>query len=119
MLKIKHPVEIDLLPLLTDPSRVEDIPAEVIPILMVQCIALQSTLAARLFMATRIEDHNGMVEEGDRLLTVKEAAQKLGVSGDWLYRRANKLPFTVRLASRQLRFSLRGIERYIRQRQGR
>ena len=55
---------------------------------------------------------------GDQLLTVEEAAEKLGVSRDWLYRHSKKLAFTVRLG-RHLRFSARGIERYIRQRQGR
>ena len=55
----------------------------------------------------------------DLLLTVKQAAQKLGVPKDWVYRRAKKLPFTVRLGPRHLRFSLRGIEGFIRQRRGR
>ncbi len=57
--------------------------------------------------------------DGDQLLTVEEAAQKLGVPKDWVYRRAKKLPFTVRLGPRHLRFSLRGIEGFIRQRRGR
>ncbi len=56
--------------------------------------------------------------EGDRLLSVEEAAQMLGLSRDYLYRHAKALPFTVRLGSR-LRFSERGIERYIQKRQGR
>jgi predicted DNA-binding transcriptional regulator AlpA len=54
----------------------------------------------------------------DRLLDAGEAAQRLGTSPDWLYRRAARLPFTVRLG-RALRFSAQGIDRYIRQRQGR
>jgi predicted DNA-binding transcriptional regulator AlpA len=54
----------------------------------------------------------------DRLLTVAEAAAKLGLSKDHLYRHAAHYPFTVRLGH-ALRFSARGIERYIRQRQGR
>jgi len=52
----------------------------------------------------------------DRLLTVEEASQKLGVTKDYLYRHADHLPFTVRVGLRQLRFSLHGMERYIRQR---
>ena len=54
----------------------------------------------------------------DHLLTVEEAARALGVSRDWLYRRASKLPFTVRLG-RVLRFSAQGLARYCRQRAGR
>ena len=52
----------------------------------------------------------------DRLLTVNEASGKLGVTKDFLYRNAGHFPFTVRLGTRQLRFSLHGMDRYIRQR---
>ncbi len=52
----------------------------------------------------------------DRLLAVKEAAEKLGITEDYLYRHSSDLPFTVRLGTRHLRFSLNGIERYIRNR---
>jgi predicted DNA-binding transcriptional regulator AlpA len=57
--------------------------------------------------------------DGDRLLNVDEAAQKLGLSIDFLYRHADRLPFTVRPSLRQLRFSKVGIEQYIRQRRDR
>ena len=40
-----------------------------------------------------------------RGMTNKQAAGRLGTSPDWLYRHARQLPFTVRLATRQLRFS--------------
>ena len=63
-------------------------------------------------------DHPSVVKE-DRLLTVEEASQKLSMSADYLYRHSAKLPFSVRTGRRQLRFSLLGIERYIRERQGR
>lgn len=54
----------------------------------------------------------------DTLLDAKEAARRLGTSVDYLYRHAPELPFTVRPGGRRLRFSARGIERYIRLRQG-
>ena len=60
-------------------------------------------------------EHSG---NGDRLLTVEEAAPKLGTSVDHLYRHAKNYPFTVR-NGRALRFSEVGIERFIRQRMGR
>lgn len=56
--------------------------------------------------------------EPDRLLTVAEAAERLGTSKDWLYRRADRLPFTVRLGPGQVRFSSRGIEHYLARRRG-
>ncbi len=53
----------------------------------------------------------------DRLLEKEEAAQKLAVTLDWLYRKHKRLPFTVR-HGRLLRFSELGIEEYIRKRRG-
>lgn len=55
---------------------------------------------------------------GDRLLNVQAAAFKLGCSRDYLYRHAKTLPFTVRVG-RRVRFSVRGIDTYIRRHQGR
>lgn len=46
------------------------------------------------------------------LLTVGEAAQRLGVSPTWLYRNAKDLPFTRKLGHRTLRFDPRGLERW-------
>lgn len=52
----------------------------------------------------------------DRLLTVKEAAAQLATTADWLYRHANRLPFTVRLGPGHLRFREQGIQEYLRRR---
>ncbi len=49
----------------------------------------------------------------DRLLTVDDAATSLGVSADWLYRNARKLPFSRKLGRKILRFSSRGIQKYL------
>jgi predicted DNA-binding transcriptional regulator AlpA len=51
--------------------------------------------------------------EEDRLLTAEEAAKILGMSPDWLYRRAKQLPFTRRIHHKMLRFSYQGIQKYI------
>lgn len=51
------------------------------------------------------------VTEPDRNLSAEEAAQRLGMSRDYLYRHAANLPFTVRIGSRVL-FSERGLERW-------
>jgi predicted DNA-binding transcriptional regulator AlpA len=40
----------------------------------------------------------------DRLITAEQAAERLAVSKDWLYRAAKDLPFTVRLGADLLRF---------------
>jgi predicted DNA-binding transcriptional regulator AlpA len=51
--------------------------------------------------------------DGDRLLVIEEAAAKLGMTQDYLYRRKN-LPFRVNIGPGQVRFSLKGIEKFIR-----
>src|SRR5262245_19431402 len=50
----------------------------------------------------------------DHLLTAKEAAERLGMSVDWLYDHARRLPFTRRVGARSLRFSRKGIDDYMR-----
>ena len=54
-------------------------------------------------------------EEPERLLTVQEAAARLSVRPDWIYRHARELPFAVRFG-RFIRFSQSGLNRWIRSR---
>ena len=49
----------------------------------------------------------------DHLLTAEQAAEILSTSPDWLYRHANRLPFTRKLGPRMLRFSYQGIQKYL------
>ena len=105
---------VDLAALVEDPTRVATVPPGRIPALLSQLSALQSAIAARLISADRDET----VSAEDTLLTVDQAAERLGVSTDWLFRRSRTLPFIVRLG-RHLRFSNRGIDRYLRTRTGR
>ena len=69
---------------------------------------LRASLWARL--ALRI---NRPPPSDDRLLVITDAASRLGVSKDWLYRNSGRLPFTVRLSERALRYSAKGIDRWI------
>ena len=112
---VEHVAEpIDLAALVEDPTRVATVPPARIPALLSQLSALQGAMAARLISADRDE----AVSNEDTLLTVDQAAERLGVSKDWLFRRSRTLPFVVRLG-RHLRFSNRGIDRYLRNRTGR
>ena len=104
----------DLVTLLADPARAAEVPTDAIPALLAQLAAerarlsaLESALAARLAEAVGT---NG--PPADQLLTVEEAAAKLGTTRDWL-RRHPHLPFVVRLSPGQVRYSLKGIERFI------
>ena len=53
------------------------------------------------------------VQTRDSLLDIDEAARRLCISKDYLYRNQSRFPFTRRLG-RSLRFSEQGIERYLR-----
>jgi predicted DNA-binding transcriptional regulator AlpA len=44
---------------------------------------------------------------------VREAARLLAMSPGWVYRNAGRLPFTRRVGTRSLRFSVAGIRRYL------
>jgi excisionase family DNA binding protein len=106
---------ITLADLLEDPRKVGEIPPADLPPLLCHLVALQGALTARLLTAA---GEGAPQHPPLRLLTVAEAAARLGVSKDWVYRRAGKLPFTVRLGPRRLRFSPEGIHRFIHQREG-
>jgi len=97
----------DLALLLSDPARIADLTPEALPALLAHLAAVQTVVAARL--ATGLHRDEGP----DRLLTVKQAAPVLGMSEDWLYRNADRLSFTRRTGRRTLRFSERGLKRYL------
>jgi excisionase family DNA binding protein len=51
--------------------------------------------------------------ERDELLTVKQCAERMQVSVDWLYRAHRRLPFTRRIGN-ALRFSANGLDTYLK-----
>ena len=106
---------IDLLDLVKDPSRAAQVDRDHLPALLTQFSAVQGAMAARL-VATSQEPTDR--DASDTLLTVEEAAARLGTSQDWLYRRTKSLPFVVRVGGR-VRFSAKGIDRFIKNRMGR
>jgi excisionase family DNA binding protein len=114
-----HPVSVPTLDAIAgDPMQAAGLPVEVARALLARCVLAQGVLVARLLEAVGDGVGPSRSDEADQLLTVEEAARRLGVSKDWVYRRAARLPFTVRLGS-ALRFSAQGLARYLRQRQGR
>lgn len=99
------------------PEQATDLPPHVAAMLLAQMASLQTVLLSRLFLGISADLRR---EEGgeDRLLLVDEASSMLGMTKDYLYKHADQLPFTVRPAPKQLRFSKLGIQKYIRNRQG-
>jgi len=51
--------------------------------------------------------------QGDKLLDAEAACKILSASPDWLYRHANRLPFSRKLGPRMLRFSYQGIQKWL------
>lgn len=78
--------------LLRDSTHIDDLPSNMIPPLLAQLSALQHALAARLVSVTQTENEIREAVKRDRLLTPAEAATKLGVSRNWLYRNARSSP---------------------------
>ncbi len=77
-------------------------------------------LAERVAAKLRNGNGNGHApDEPDTLLSADEAAKRLGVKIRWLYGHASTLPFVVKLpGSRAVRYSERGIARWLAKRQG-
>ncbi len=100
--------------LVADPSRLEDLPEED----LVDVVAELERLRARAWGRLSRPSGNGGADgrrqpDPDQMLTVKEAAEILGVEERWLYDRSDSLPFARKLAPRTLRFSERGLYRWL------
>jgi hypothetical protein len=83
----------------------KELPVAELPALLGQIEEIRVTALARLTAP-------GPAPQSDELLDVDEAARKLGMSKDYLYRNHAALPFTRRMGKRLL-FSSVGIEKYI------
>jgi predicted DNA-binding transcriptional regulator AlpA len=93
-----------------DPAAAADLPLDALASLLVRSAAVQNALAAAILNHPEAPPPPAL----DHLLTAEQAAERLAVSKDWLYRTAKDLPFTVRLGADLVRFSAVGIDRYLR-----
>lgn len=96
----------DLLERLRGVAR--DLPAGELPDFIGELEAVKATAWAWLSAPSPL------TQEHDELLDVATAAQRLGVSSDYLYRHSQDYPFT-RRQGRKLLFSASGVEKHIRQ----
>lgn len=109
----------DLAGLLADPGCAAEIPAEAAPALLALVAAELARLAAvQAALAARLATTGKPAADEDGLVTADEAAVQLGTTKDWL-RRHPALPFRVELSPGQVRYSRRGIARFIAARAGR
>ena len=96
-------------------EQVNDLPPEEVRRLLVRISAVLVAVAARTDTSTT-DGPAGSPEESnaaDRLLTVAEAAQRLGTTERWLYSNHHRLPFARKLSRKALRFSEKGLERWL------
>lgn len=101
--------------LVADPGKVRVLDAHTTHILRTQAIAALNVLNAHDLELLWREFGAAKGRGRERMLRVKEAAEKFGVTADWLYRHHAEFGFTVR-HGRLLRFSELGIEQHIRKR---
>ena len=99
--------------LFQDHDRLAALPLEQIPSILARVAAIQSVLTARLLaIPTGSATSEPKSATTDQLLTAEDAAVILRVTPRWLYRHANRLPFTRRLSRKCLRFSEAGLRRW-------
>lgn len=100
--------------LVRDPTQLPLVPPGRIPTLIGLVRLLEARLIQSELQPRPSPSSSGSPEElSDCLLTPQEAAQMLGVTVRWLYRRSDRLPFARRLSRKALRFSETGIRRYL------
>jgi predicted DNA-binding transcriptional regulator AlpA len=96
-------------------ERVENATVSSLPSVIAELAALQARAVARM-----LRHHDPGSARADRnedvLVSADEAAHRLGVSRFWIYRNWKHLPFSRRIGPRALRFSSKGIARYLDQR---
>jgi predicted DNA-binding transcriptional regulator AlpA len=110
---------VDFLTVFNDPTLCATLPLDAVAPLLMQIAAgmtrltaLQNALAARVLAAQDQLPTGGL----EHLLDVQEAATRLGMSTDWLYRHARQLPFTRRVGRRALKFDSASLDRWVAQR---
>jgi predicted DNA-binding transcriptional regulator AlpA len=103
------------------PGRVNSLSADATRQLSAQLEMARGALKARriiLFgepaLSGKLVSAEPVREREDQLLHVAEAARRLGIAKDTLYRNADEYPFTRRVRPRCLRFSEQGIADYMR-----
>jgi predicted DNA-binding transcriptional regulator AlpA len=110
-------IPIHLATIVADPDRIGDVPRAELPGLLGALEVVRARVWARLSEPVGTSPGATPVAEGgDELLTVKQAAHALNVDERWMYRHAPSLPFTRRLGNRTLRFSERGLRRWMESR---
>ena len=115
---------VDFLAVFNDPTLCATLPLDAVaPLLLQMAIgmtrltALQNALAARMLatppaISATPPAISAASPEAVCWLTARQVAARTGMSTDWLYRHAGRLPFATRVG-RTLRFSADGLRRWM------
>ena len=91
---------------------VDALPVDSLPAVLAHLAALQAAVAARLATIGELAQRSQLLNGSDRNLTIREAAERAGMSVDWFYRHARSLPFARRIGRKRL-FSEHGLNRWL------
>ena len=97
-----------------EPNKAASLSADAVEGLLAKCTLIQSALVNRLLVLRCASNGNGESREGDRWLSAKEVADRMGVCIDYVYKNASGFPFAVKEGRRVL-FSKRGLEHYLQE----
>lgn len=95
---------------------IAEAPPEDLPALVGDLARLQSLAALRIAAPALRNPESVASEPPDRLLSVKEVADRLGRSTSWVYRHKPELPFYRSLPGGRGGFSEAGLNRYLKRR---
>lgn len=99
--------------LAADPSRLHDVPRDQLPEVAAHLEALRARVWARLSRPPEPDPPPDPEPKPDRLLNVEAVADVLDVDARYVYDHADDWPFTRRISQRKLRFSERGLYRWL------
>lgn len=104
--------------LAADPDRIEDVPREELPEVLSQLEGIRARLQLRLSSPPGPSSNaDSEPPTDDQMLDAEEVADRLDVTTRYVYDHADDWPFTRPLSPRKLRFSERGLYRWLETRQ--
>jgi predicted DNA-binding transcriptional regulator AlpA len=106
--------------LLESPMLLDSLTREEIAAALVETTDLRDRLTARLdLLVATPQTQARSAPAQERLLTAVEVAERLGVTVRWVYRHADRWPFTHKLSRKVLRFSESGLVQLLSRRRTR
>jgi len=94
------------------PAKAKGLPPDARQALTFRALAVLNALFTAGLADVASNNGNGESRKGDRLLSAKEVAGRMGMSLDYVYKNASEFPFAAK-EGRRLLFSERGLAEYL------